>query len=170
MSPMMFRRTRRDDGAAAVEFALVAPLLIMLVFGIIEFGISFAQQLSLSNGARQGARFGAVGYFGAGASATLATCGDVVQQVQSAASTIGLNVSNVSVQVQIVHPDGSVVAPPVCDWTTGTSSPATACTGTNPGDAVRVNAKYQGHLTIPLVFYNPSFTLTGNGVYRCEYH
>lgn len=54
------RASRRDDGAAAVEFALVLPLLMMLVFGIISFGILFAQQLSLGNGARQGARLGVV--------------------------------------------------------------------------------------------------------------
>ena len=50
--------TRRDGGergASAVEFALVAPLFIMLVFGIIAFGIVFAQKLALSNAAKEGA-------------------------------------------------------------------------------------------------------------------
>ena len=48
---------RTERGAAAVEFALVVLPLLMIVAGIINFGFIFAQQLSLSNGARQAARF-----------------------------------------------------------------------------------------------------------------
>jgi Flp pilus assembly protein TadG len=43
---MTFRRRRHEEhGAAAVEFALLAPVFIMLVFGVISFGLVFAQQL-----------------------------------------------------------------------------------------------------------------------------
>ena len=38
-------RRRSDDGASAVEFALVLPILLFLVFGIISFGTFFAQHL-----------------------------------------------------------------------------------------------------------------------------
>ena len=49
-------RTRPDEGgASAVEFALVVPFLLLIVFGIIVYGMVFAQTLSLSNSARQGA-------------------------------------------------------------------------------------------------------------------
>ena len=51
---------RGEDGASAVEFALVVPLLLMLFFGIISFGIILAQNMALNNGAREGARFGVV--------------------------------------------------------------------------------------------------------------
>jgi Flp pilus assembly protein TadG len=34
-------RTSGDRGAALVEMAIVAPLLILLVFGILEFGLAF---------------------------------------------------------------------------------------------------------------------------------
>ncbi len=44
----------------AVEFALVFPLLVMLLFGIITAGISFAHSLGLTNAVREGARFGAI--------------------------------------------------------------------------------------------------------------
>ena len=54
------RRRTRDDGAAAVEFALVMPLLVLLVSGIMAFGIVFAQEISLGNAARQAARSAAV--------------------------------------------------------------------------------------------------------------
>ena len=53
---------RRQDGASAVEMALIAPLLFMLVFGIIEFGIAFLQIQSMRTAVREGGRAAAVGY------------------------------------------------------------------------------------------------------------
>lgn len=54
------RRHRRDSsGAVAVEFALVFPLLAMLLFGIITAGMSYTHALGLTNAVREGARFGA---------------------------------------------------------------------------------------------------------------
>ena len=50
------RRNRR--GAAVVEFAMVAPLLFLLIFGLIEFGRVVMVQQVLTNGAREGARVG----------------------------------------------------------------------------------------------------------------
>jgi Flp pilus assembly protein TadG len=46
---MLSRFTRSDDGAVAVEFVLIAPLLITLVFGIICFGYLFG----ISHGVQQ---------------------------------------------------------------------------------------------------------------------
>jgi Flp pilus assembly protein TadG len=43
-----------------VEMVIVAPLLLLLVFGIAEFGIAFAQWQTLANAAREGARVGVV--------------------------------------------------------------------------------------------------------------
>lgn len=45
-----------DHGAAAVELALVLPLLILLVGGIIDFGFAFNAQVSLTHAAREGVR------------------------------------------------------------------------------------------------------------------
>jgi hypothetical protein len=53
-------RSRADRGAVAVEFALVLPLLGMLVLGIITSGLSYSHAIGLSNAVREGARFGAV--------------------------------------------------------------------------------------------------------------
>lgn len=51
---------RRDErGASAVEFALVCPLLLMLLFGIITTGLSYDHGLGLTNAVREGTRFGA---------------------------------------------------------------------------------------------------------------
>ena len=53
----IFRRTTSNErGAAAVEFALVLPLLLLLVLGIIEFSRLYNIQISLTNAAREGAR------------------------------------------------------------------------------------------------------------------
>lgn len=51
---------RRDDGAAAVEFAIVATLFFMLVFAIIDFGFGFHTWNATTNAAREGARRAAV--------------------------------------------------------------------------------------------------------------
>jgi Flp pilus assembly protein TadG len=54
-------RLHREDGASAVEMALLAPLLFMLVFGIIEFGLAFLQVQSIKTAVREGGRAAAVG-------------------------------------------------------------------------------------------------------------
>jgi Flp pilus assembly protein TadG len=48
--------TRNERGAALVEFALVVPILLLLLFGIVEFGIAFNDYISVRNGSREGAR------------------------------------------------------------------------------------------------------------------
>jgi hypothetical protein len=55
---------RTDHGAAAVEFALIVPLLLLLVFGIIEYGLWFTDSVSARQGVREAARQGVVGNFG----------------------------------------------------------------------------------------------------------
>lgn len=47
---------RRQKGAAAVEFALVLPILLILVLGILEFGYLFLLHSSAAGAAREGAR------------------------------------------------------------------------------------------------------------------
>jgi Flp pilus assembly protein TadG len=51
-----------DSGAALVEFAVVAPLLIILLLGVIEFGWLFAQMNEIRHVAQEGARWGAVSH------------------------------------------------------------------------------------------------------------
>lgn len=59
----MFARIRQDPaerGAAVVEFALVVPILLVLLLGIVEFSRAFHAQATLSSAAREGARVMAV--------------------------------------------------------------------------------------------------------------
>ena len=49
-------RMRDESGAAAVEFALVFPMLMLVLFGIIEFGAMYNAQLMITGAAREGAR------------------------------------------------------------------------------------------------------------------
>lgn len=47
---------REQDGAALVEMAIVLPVLVLLVFGIIEFGIAFNKRLTIGNATQSAAR------------------------------------------------------------------------------------------------------------------
>ena len=51
----------REGGAAAVEFALLLPLLVLLLFGMIEFGLAFNTRIQATNAAREAARQAVVG-------------------------------------------------------------------------------------------------------------
>lgn len=69
---------RGERGAAAVEFALVLPLLLALLFGIAEFGRAYHVQSTLSGAAREGVRVYALSN----------NTGDAELAVRAAASTL----------------------------------------------------------------------------------
>jgi Flp pilus assembly protein TadG len=56
----MRQRLRNDRGANLVEFAMVAPLLILLILGMVEFSWTLATHIDVKQGAREGARITAV--------------------------------------------------------------------------------------------------------------
>jgi len=56
----------RQTGAAAVELALVLPILLLLLFGIVDFGRAYNAKISLTQAAREGARARALGADAAG--------------------------------------------------------------------------------------------------------
>src|SRR5215469_8933308 len=55
-----FLRARGDRGAAAVEFALLLPVLLFILFGIIDFGRALNAQITITQAAREGARLDAL--------------------------------------------------------------------------------------------------------------
>lgn len=46
----------RDEGSALVEFALIVPILVILVFGIVEFGRAYNASVTLTHATREGVR------------------------------------------------------------------------------------------------------------------
>lgn len=72
----------RDRGAAAVEFALVVPVLLLLVFGIIDYGLYFANTLGARSGVREAARQGVVEGF------DTITCASPVKRSSGPAATM----------------------------------------------------------------------------------
>ena len=57
------RRRRTDDGAAALEFALVSVPLLTLLLGMLQYGLYFNDSLNTRQGVREGARLGVVQTF-----------------------------------------------------------------------------------------------------------
>jgi len=56
-----FRRLRGDKGTSLVEAALITPLLLLLTFSIVDFGVLFYVYLALENGVSQATRFAVTG-------------------------------------------------------------------------------------------------------------
>lgn len=54
------QRLRRQNGSNLVEFALVSPLLLILVFGIVDFSLALYDKAVVTNASREGARAGMV--------------------------------------------------------------------------------------------------------------
>lgn len=57
------RKRRAETGAVAIEFALIMPIFLLLVFGMIQYGIYFWAAQGGSNAAREAARRATVGDF-----------------------------------------------------------------------------------------------------------
>ncbi len=132
---------RRDQrGAAAVEFAIILPILIALVFGIIEFSIAYNRQQGLHAAAREGARVAAL--------------------PQTDQATIAAQV-HASLQGVLNSTDIQNVA------ITVTPSADQPCDSAPPGTHVVVTVSAPDQLAIPL-FTNKSITLTGRGEFLCE--
>src|SRR3954451_20953099 len=98
----MARRLRDARGASAVEFALIVPLLIMLVLGIAEFGHAFQVQGTLSAAAREGVRTMALQNDPAAARAA----------VRSVASSLNPALTNAQI----------AITPATCPLTAGTTT------------------------------------------------
>lgn len=90
-------RCRGDGGAALVEFALVMPVLFLLLFGMVEFGLNLNDYEAVRQGVRDSARQAVVADYGSGScapvSATAAANSDAVRcTTKKAAGVSGLAV------------------------------------------------------------------------------
>ena len=134
-----------------MEFALVVPILILILIGIVNFGFVFAQQISLNNAARQAARYAVVDG---------RTCADIKAEGMSAAETVGMSVSA-----------GTVPTPAVTNCGADTVKP---CAGTAPNTNITVTMTRTGTpnawvITAPPFNFIPVPTVQGTGVMRCEF-
>jgi Flp pilus assembly protein TadG len=132
--------TRRDRGAAAVEMALLLPLLLLLIFGVIDFGRMLNAQITVTEAAREGARAAAI------------------QNSQTAAENRVARV--MSGATVVVQPDDTP-----CDGTS-LSADATVRVSTTFTFVTPVGA-IAGLFVSPAGFGGP-VTLTGTGVMPCR--
>lgn len=126
-----------DHGAQVAEFAILLPILLMLVFGIIDFGRGFFSWVILTNGAREGARAAAVGNNQAAVTSTVqnAVSGLYVTGIESGACVspakgklcvTGANLvgdMGEPVTVTVQYNFSYIVLPNIMNWAAGSSMP-----------------------------------------------
>ena len=93
---------RREKGAALVEYALIAPLLFLLLFGIIEFSILVFSYNTIANAAREGARYGIIHPGDAGGIESAAR--GLTTGLDQAALQVSSTASGKTIRVEIVYP------------------------------------------------------------------
>jgi len=140
-------RAKRQRGAALVEFALVAGLLCLLLFGIIEMGLIFQDQALLGGTAREAARSAAVGR----------TVADT--QLRAVSAGAGLAILPASVALE-KSDDGGLTWAALGD--------AGAVNNAAAGTLVRATVTYAHPLVTGYVFSGSSRLLTAKMVMRRE--
>lgn len=134
-----------DRGASAVEFALVVPFLILLIIGMVNFGAVLSQQLSLSNAARQAARFAVVDG---------PTCTDVETQARDALGAPGMEPS----------------APAIVITGGGCPKPcAGSAARADKNVTVELNYTSPWVVPFPIPGFGSGINLQGKGKFRCEF-
>lgn len=140
--PTPMRIHRQEGGAAAIEFALIMPVLVLFVFGIIGFGVAFMQMQTIRGALREGGRAAATG-----ASAT---------EVQNHAFGSALGAIDSAGNVEVSPNTGTR---PVCTpQNIGDDATVAYDTSHLPGGGIRV--------TIPFLAIVLTPTLEAN--FRCE--
>ncbi|HEY2802838.1 MAG TPA: TadE/TadG family type IV pilus assembly protein [Actinomycetota bacterium] len=152
MDAYSHRRWHREDGAAAVEFAIVTVLLLLIVFGILEYGRIYSQVEVLNGAAREGARVGAV----------QGTKSDITDAVMASAGPYSDQISNLTVTAKS---ESGATAPgaqdPPCQ--DASSSPSVVTQGGEVTVSFDYHAKVNVGLLPPL-----DETISIQGVFRCE--
>lgn len=156
-------RRRSDAGAAAVEFALVLPILLLLVFGIITWGMIFAAQLSLNSSARDAARAGVVQPLLGSAM----SCDAIAQAARSGATTMGLS-DTTKIKVTVSGKSGGTVCT-LAGAAATTNGSIHLCTGSTVGQQLTVVLSYTAKSLVPLAPPS-SIDLSATGAFQCEYN
>ncbi len=111
----------RERGAVAVEFALVLPVLVMLMFGIFTSGVAYSDHLSVTNAVREAARLGAAVAYDPAAPAVWAN--SVQTRTQQVYFNAGSTLATSQICVQLVSDAGAVLATPTAQGTTCGAAP-----------------------------------------------
>jgi Flp pilus assembly protein TadG len=137
-------RRHRGRGQALVEFALVIPVFLLVLCGILDFGFMLFTRMSVINAVREGARAGIM-------VADASTIPDIVRdRVISAAAQAGLGLTAANVSSVTCVGTAPSPAPATCDWTK--YDPTSNPTGAQPGDSVLVTVTYDYPTFFPLLF------------------
>jgi len=96
------RQSKREDGQSLVEFAMVVPIFLLVLFAIVDFGMAFHAWITVTNSAREGARIGAV-------HAPVATIEQRVRDTATALDADNLSVTVTNADDQGGQPGESVV-------------------------------------------------------------
>ena len=172
-------RANSERGAAAVEFAIIAPLFFMITFGMITAGITFNRVQDMTGAVRQGSRFGATLPVG-----TTSTDRDnwVTAVLASITQTANaqLDSSDSIVCVAVVTGNGTTVFTSGASYigsSSGGSNTIGSCPGTvpnfpfadgNTGSAARVEvvARRPGQINAVLFTVNPMIDVRSVGRYE----
>ena len=156
-------RRRADRGASLVEFALIMPVLFMLVIGMITGGITMSRQNSVENAVREGTRFGAVN-----PNDVLATyLQQVLAQVENAATgDLADSVAGKQICVAFINETGSVTSLRKAGATTSTGT--TQCFSDGRTNEARVQVRAERDSEIQGVFWTVDVDLDSQSVTRYE--
>lgn len=164
----------REHGASLVEFAVLAPLLIMLLVGIATTGIAFNQSLSLSHSAREAGRQAAtlpVSNF-ADLDAWLADVS--ARAIADADGSLDNGVPGRNVCVAYVHPAGTLATDVTKRMVTNTSGPQpteplqTCFADGRPADERRVQVVVAREAEINAILFSTTVTLDSQAANRFE--
>lgn len=167
------RRLKEQRGASAVEFAIIASLLLLVLLGTVSFGLVFNRYQGLQSAAREGARLG---------SQAATTRTEIVNRVRDSvhvvkASAVATNacapgslaVDNACVRVYSKSVPSATCPGTSCSEVASGSTSQTPCGATyaGPDKSVVVQIYYRTRIDIPL-WSSPQMTMAGSAEFKCE--